>query len=134
MIFVYERCQGLLHSVQQMVVPLFLPNVMSVQEGFLFQNEVLLVLCPMEKTFQYQENIQLVLKKRLVLAIFLYYLCLFQMRFPIFPKPRLFLPHSSSKIVLLDALLPVGILPDHSFVRCVLLSQFLEHSPMEIVL
>jgi hypothetical protein len=79
-----------------MVVPLFLPNVLSIQEGFLFQNEVLLVLCPLEKTFQYQENLQLVLKRRLVLGTFLDYLCLCQLWFPGSPKPGLFLPHSSS--------------------------------------
>jgi hypothetical protein len=117
-----------------MVVPLFLPNVLSVQEGFLFQDEVLLVLCPLEKTFQYQENLQMVLKRRLVLGIFLDYLCLCQLRFPSFPEPRLLLPHSSSKIVLSDALMPVGCLPNHSSVRSVLLTQFLEHSPVGTVL
>jgi hypothetical protein len=92
------------------------------------------VLFPLGKTFQYQENLPLVLKKRLVLGIFLDYLCLCQLRFLSFPKPELFLPHRSSKIVLSDALMSVGCLPDHSFVSFVLLAQFLEHSPMETVL
>jgi hypothetical protein len=83
------------------------------------------MLSPLEKTFQYQENIQLVLKRRLVLGIFMDYLCLCQLRFPSFPEPGLFLPHSSSKIVLVDALMPVGCLPDHSLVRSILLGGLL---------
>jgi hypothetical protein len=76
----------------------------------------------------------MVLKRRLILGILLHYLCPYQLRFPSFPKPGPFLPHISSKIVLSSAPMSVGCLPAHSFVRSILLAQFIKHSPVESVL
>jgi hypothetical protein len=117
-----------------MVFPRFLTSALVVQEGLSFQKEIPPVLCNLEKTFQYQESLQLVLKRRMVLGLFPDYFHLYQLRFLSSPKPELFLSHSSSKSVLSGALLQVGCLPDHLFVLFALLAQLLEHFPVEVVL
>ena len=134
MISVCEGYQDLLHPSHQVVFPLFLPNALSVQEGFLTQDEVLPLLCPLGMTFKYQESLQQVLKKRLILGILLVYLCLCQLRSLSSLKLELFLPHIFSKIVLLGAPMLAGCLPDYFLVRFVLSAQFLEHFPVRIAL
>ena len=86
MIYVYEGSQGLLHFVKQMVVPLFFPSSLVVQEGLMFQKEIPLVLCRLERTFQCQESLQLIFEEEASSGSFSKLFSSLSVKVPKFPK------------------------------------------------